>query len=178
MKKTFFSLLSLLFFTATYAQQNEWEDPTTIDRNKLEGHSDFVLYTSAKKALQKDPISSNLYQSLNGTWKFNVVQHPSERPKDFYSESLNDSNWDDIKVPSNWELEGFDLPIYTNVTYPHPKNPPYIGFPSEEKTESGETINKNSKDGDEEIYNPVGSYRRTFSVPEAWEDHELSLIHI
>ncbi|UAB84253.1 DUF4981 domain-containing protein [Zunongwangia sp. SCSIO 43204] len=175
MKKTFFSLLSLLFFTATYAQQNEWEDPTTIDRNKLEGHSDFVLYTSAKNALQNDPTSSNLYQSLNGTWKFNVVQHPSERPKDFYSESLNDSNWDDIKVPSNWELEGFDLPIYTNVTYPHPKNPPYIGFPSEEKTESGETINKNAKDGDEEIYNPVGSYRRTFSVPEAWEDHEIIL---
>ena len=175
MKKTFLSLLGLLLFTVGYTQQNEWEDPTKVDRHKLDGRSDFVLYTSAKKALQNDPQSSALYQSLNGTWKFNVVPHPGERPKAFYAPSLNDSDWENIKVPSNWELEGFDLPIYTNVTYPHPKNPPYIGFPSDQKTADGEVINKNSKDGDEEIYNPVGTYRRTFTIPTSWDDHEIIL---
>ncbi|MDN3595526.1 glycoside hydrolase family 2 TIM barrel-domain containing protein [Zunongwangia endophytica] len=175
MKKTLFNLIFAVIVTATYAQQNEWEDPTTLDRNKLEGRSDFVLYSSASKALKNEPKSSDLYQSLNGTWKFNIVQHPSERPLNFYQESLNDSNWNDIKVPSNWEMEGFDLPIYTNITYPHPKNPPYIGFPSEKKTENGEIINKNSKDGDEEIYNPVGTYRRTFTVSQQWDDHEIIL---
>ncbi|MCL6218011.1 glycoside hydrolase family 2 TIM barrel-domain containing protein [Zunongwangia pacifica] len=175
MKKTFLRLLCLLLITAGHAQHNEWEDPTQVDAHKLEGRSDFVLYTSAKKALQNDPTASAFYQSLNGTWKFHVVQHPSERPKDFYSASLNDSSWDDITVPSNWELEGFDLPIYTNVTYPHPKNPPYIGFPSQEKTADGEVINTNTKGGDEEIYNPVGTYRRTFTIPKSWDDHEIIL---
>ena len=126
-------------------KQNEWENPSVLDRNKEEGRSYFLVSDAEK--------SNSLIQSLNGTWKFNLVKKPSERPMDFYEPNLNDSDWKTIEVPSNWELQGFDTPIYTNVTYPFPKNPPFI-------------------DGD---YNPVGTYRRSFEVPENWNNKEVLL---
>lgn len=182
MKKPFLPLLFLVLTTAINAQQhtNEWEDPTTTDRNKIEGRSDFVLFGSATEALNNDPESSGFYKSLNGSWKFHIVKHPSQRPKNFYKVDLDDSDWDNIPVPSNWEVEGFDIPIYTNVTYPFPKNPPYIGYPSKSPNKElspGQTINLNSVNGEngDEIYNPVGSYRRTFTVPEDWDDKEVIL---
>lgn len=100
-----------------------------------------------------NPKKSELYQSLNGNWKFNIVKNPSQRPMDFYAANLDDSNWTNIQVPSNWEIQGYDIPIYTNIVYPFPKNPPFIG-------------------GD---YNPVGSYRRTFTIADSWKDKEVIL---
>ncbi len=133
--------------------QNEWENPKVLDRNKEPGRSFFILHQDESSSKSNKPENSALYKSLNGTWKFDIVKHPSEKPEDFHKTNLQDSNWDEISVPSNWELEGFDIPIYTNVTYPHPKNPPFI-------------------DGD---YNPVGSYRRKFTVPNEWKDKEVIL---
>lgn len=155
MKKILSIALSLLasFNAWTQDRQNEWENPEIIDRNKENGRSYFTLYHNEVSALQNKPQDSELYKSLNGIWKFNIVKHPSQRPEDFYQPDFKDTNWKDINVPSNWELEGFDVPIYTNVTYPHPKNPPFI-------------------DGD---YNPVGSYRRSFSIPNHWNDKEVIL---
>ncbi|SMO50139.1 glycoside hydrolase family 2 TIM barrel-domain containing protein [Gracilimonas mengyeensis] len=144
MKKFLILILALIVQTLfVQAQQNEWEDPTILDRNKEEGRAQFIVHQEGEK----------LTQSLNGIWKFHIVKHPDQRPKDFYKTDLSDYNWDDIKVPSNWELEGFDTPIYTNIIYPFPKNPPYI-------------------DGD---YNPVGSYRTNFTVPSGWDDKEIIL---
>ena len=155
MKKTVLSLLSILCLWGATAQQaqNEWENPEIIDRNKEEGRSAFVLYESTQKAKTREASASQLYKSLNGTWKFDIVKTPAERPTDFYEVDLDDSAWSNIQVPSNWETEGFDIPIYTNVSYPFPKNPPFI----------------------DDAYNPVGSYRTTFSVPENWEDKEVLL---
>jgi beta-galactosidase len=171
-----FILLTTLVNNDTFAQQSdEWENPLKIDRNKLEGRSDFVLFESASKALGQKRESSSLYKSLNGKWKFNLVKHPSQRPVDFYKVNLEDDAWNEITVPSNWELEGYDIPIYTNVVYPFPKNPPHIGYPSEKKASNGEVLNLNTKEGEEEIYNPVGSYRKTFTVPETWTDKEVIL---
>ena len=155
MKKTVFSILTLFSLCTTLAQnqQNEWENPTILDHNKEEGRSAFVLYENADNAQTRVPENSKLYKSLNGVWKFDIVKNPDERPQDFYKTDLNTADWKDIKVPSNWETEGFDIPIYTNVTYPFPKNPPFIN-------------------GD---YNPVGSYRTTFTIPENWEDKEVIL---
>ncbi|WP_268224103.1 glycoside hydrolase family 2 TIM barrel-domain containing protein [Sinomicrobium oceani] len=181
MNKIFLSFLLIFVLTAARGQKpNEWEDPTVVDRNKIEGRSDFVLFTSAAEALKKEAGQSPLYKSLNGTWKFHIVKHPSQRPQDFYKTDFDDSDWDAIPVPSNWELEGFDIPIYTNVTYPFPKNPPYIGYPvqpSNRELSSGKGINLKSADreGNEEIYNPVGSYRRTFTISEDWQDKEIIL---
>ncbi|WP_281753541.1 glycoside hydrolase family 2 TIM barrel-domain containing protein [Neptunitalea chrysea] len=154
MKNKFFIPLLVLMIGTAMAQQttNEWENPTIIDRNKEEGHAEFVVYRTAEEATKRYNESS-YYKRLNGIWKFNLVKNPEKRPQDFYKTDLNDTNWKTIEVPSNWELQGFDTPIYTNIVYPFSKNPPFI-------------------DGD---YNPVGSYRRTFTVPSDWKDKEVIL---
>ena len=156
MKKTIISLLSLLIILSGQAQdlQNEWENPQILDRNKEEGRSSFILYEDEDIAREGSPEDSELFKSLGGRWKFNIVKHPSQRPQEFYKINFDDHSWDEISVPSNWELEGYDIPIYTNITYPHPKNPPYI-------------------DGD---YNPVGTYRTTFTIPQNWNNKEV-IIH-
>ena len=150
MRKTLVSIFTLftLYSSVAQNQQNEWENPTIVDRNKEEGRSFFFLYDSMKSAESRTPENSTLYKSLNGTWKFNIVKNPESRPQDFYKTDFDASNWDEIAVPSNWETAGFDIPIYTNVSYPFKKNPPFI-------------------DG---AYNPVGSYRTRFNVPEDWDD--------
>lgn len=128
----------------------EWQDPEIFAVNKEEPRAHFVRYPSLAEAMVGEQTSS-MYQSLNGTWKFNWVRKPADRPKDFYREDFDVSKWGDIQVPGNWELQGFGIPIYTNVTYPFPANPPHIP----------------------DDYNPVGSYRRTFSVPAGWAGQEV-----
>ncbi len=151
---TVIHLVSFISMTSGLAQTNEWENPSIIERNKVEGHVDFLPYESIESARSGDPEQSTYYQSLNGTWKFNFVKKPSERPKDFFNSDFDDSGWDEIKVPSNWEIEGFGIPIYTNIRYPFPANPPKV----------------------DNEYNPVGTYRRTFTIPENWSDREVFLV--
>ncbi len=92
-------------------------------------------------------------QSLNGMWKFKLAHNPSERPFWFFKDDYDTRKWDEIKVPSNWELEGYDYPIYTNVKFPHAKTPPTI----------------------QDDYNPVGSYKRTFEIPADWKGKDIIL---
>lgn len=153
MKKIVSALALFLSLQNNYAQNNEWENPRILDRGKEAGRSSFLLYSNEAELKGNNPQKSELYQSLNGNWKFNIVQNPSQRPTDFFATTLNDTGWKNIQVPSNWELQGYDIPIYTNITYPFPKNPPFIN-------------------GD---YNPVASYRRTFSIADSWKDKEIIL---
>jgi beta-galactosidase len=150
--KLFFALALFIVLPITpYAQASftfkEWEDPTIVDINKEPPHVSFMHYANAEDVFVDDYSASPFYKSLNGTWKFYYVNKPEERPTDFFKPNYNDFNWSDIAVPSNWELKGFGIPIYTNVTYPFPKNPPFI----------------------DHAYNPVGSYRTTFTVPQNWD---------
>ncbi|QOG04721.1 glycoside hydrolase family 2 TIM barrel-domain containing protein [Flavobacterium sp. MDT1-60] len=153
MKKIVLALTLFLSLQNNYAQNNEWENPQILDRGKEEGRSSFLLFSNEAELKGNNSQKSELYQSLNGDWKFNIVKNPSQRPMDFYAVNLDDSNWKNIQVPSNWEIQGYDIPIYTNITYPFPKNPPFIN-------------------GD---YNPVGSYRRTFTIADSWKDKEIIL---
>ena len=155
MRKVLLTAIILFTIQLSYTQEgtNEWENPAIIDRNKLKGRAFFILHENEASALTNTHKNSTLYKNLNGIWKFSLVKNPNLRPLDFYSKTLDDSSWGFIPVPSNWELEGYDTPIYTNVTYPFPKNPPFI-------------------DGD---YNPVGSYRKPFTIPEHWNDKEIIL---
>ena len=153
MKKIVLALALFLSLQNNFAQNNEWENPQILDRGKEAGRSSFLLFSNENELKGNNPQKSELYQSLNGNWKFNIVKSPSQRPLDFYAADLNDSGWKNIEVPSNWELQGYDIPIYTNITYPFPKNPPFIA----------------------PDYNPVGSYRRTFTVAESWNDKEIIL---
>ncbi|WP_423128594.1 glycoside hydrolase family 2 TIM barrel-domain containing protein [Gaoshiqia sp. Z1-71] len=158
----FFALLITFFSACTSKYANvpfdemdpkPWEDPAIYQINKEAPRASFVPYATAEQALADDTWSSSFIQSLNGTWKFHLAQNPGERPYWFFKDDYDIRDWSDIEVPSNWETSGFDYPIYTNVKYPHAKTPPLI----------------------QEHYNPVGSYKRTFTVPAAWSGKEIFL---
>lgn len=74
-------------------------------------------YPTKDMAVNGDRTKSPYFKSLNGTWKFHYVPRYDERPMDFHKNGFNVSNWDDIKVPSNWELEGFGYPFYVGSGY-------------------------------------------------------------
>lgn len=151
MKRLFLALCCLTASVAK-AQNNDWENPLLYEQHKEKPRADFMLYQNAADAKTDDYSKSPWYQSLNGSWKFKYVAQLAQRPLDFYQTNLNDNNWANIPVPSNWELKGFGIPIYTNITYVFPKNPPFVGAD-----------------------NPVGTYRKTFTVPENWNGREVLL---
>lgn len=139
--------------TMTFEEKtpHDWENPEVFEINKEAPRASYIPFISKEKAMEDEKFNSSLLQSLNGTWKFHLAQNPYERPAFFFKEDFCVKKWDNIKVPANWELEGFDIPIYTNVKYPHEKTPP--------------TIQKH--------YNPVGSYKRTFTIPTDWNEKEV-----
>ncbi|WP_373497035.1 glycoside hydrolase family 2 TIM barrel-domain containing protein, partial [Aquiflexum sp.] len=149
-------VLYLFFFTIRDSKNftfKEYEDPTIFSKNQSEGHAPFVPYTTLEAALAGRRENCEYFQSLNGSWKFKWVAKPKEAPSDFFAEGFEASNWDDIKVPAHWQMEGFGHPKFRNIALPIPTSPP--GVPDD--------------------YNPVGSYLRTFQIPENWSDREVFL---
>ena len=142
-----------------------WEDETMFAENKETGHATYTPYVSeaemtADKEFYTTPwvyTKSKSVEFLNGDWYFNFVSQPSERPLDFYKEDYDVRSWTTIPVPSNWEMHGYDRPIYCNVEYPHSNTPPYI-----------DARKKFNDDGKNYGINPVGSYVRFFDLPENW----------
>ncbi len=126
-----------------------WQDPTVVGINRETPRAVRCIYRSAAEALASEPESSPWYRTLNGTWQYHWVAKPADRPVAFYEMDYNAGDWDTIPVPANVELHGHGVPIYTNVKYPWGEaNPPHI--PADN--------------------NPVSSYRRTFDLPEDWQD--------
>ncbi len=158
----FITLCTLLGFSTTLAAQiKEWEDPAVFNIGRLAPHAHFIPFETQKMARDNNKSQSAYFQSLNGIWKFNIAPNPANRPVDFYKESFDISGWSDIPVPANWERQGFDTAIYVNQTYPFwqiegkKPNPPQIPH----------------------AYNPVGSYKRTFTIPENWNQRNI-IIHL
>ncbi len=153
----FFIMLISVTLTAqhdtTSDRGNDWENPAVLERNRESAHSTYIPFDNVDSALENDRNFSPYFISLNGTWKFNWVRKPVDRPLNFYKENYNVSRWDEIAVPGNWELLGYGIPIYTDSAYPFPPDPPNI--PSD--------------------YNPVGSYRRDFDIPENWDGRKVFL---
>ncbi len=151
------------FFTSFYHTISQnfnefssyWENPQIHRINSEPPSSNFYHYDNYDDALNNNPEKSPNLIMLNGMWKFNWVIKPSDRPKDFYIPDFDDSDWREIDIPANWELKGFGVPIYTDVEYPFPSNPPYIHH----------------------NYNPVGSYRKKIVIAEAWVDQKV-FIHL
>ena len=131
----------------------DWENPQVVGRNKEPAHCTYIPYADKQTALKNDPAKSPFYKSLNGIWKFNWVRKPSDRPINFYRHDYDVSQWNNIKVPGNWELQGFGVPIYTDTDYLFPANPPHIPHD----------------------YNPVGSYRKNFTIPASWNGRQVFL---
>lgn len=121
MIKRFLTMGMSLCSSLLFAQNNDWENPKLIDINKEKAHASFMLYDQEDKVLNDDYTQSPYYQSLNGNWKFQYVDKYKDRSIDFFNTNYDDSKWSNIMVPSNWELKGFGIPIYTNITYPFPK---------------------------------------------------------
>jgi beta-galactosidase len=131
----------------------DWENQEVYAINKEQARSYFVPYADIERAREGNIWNSSYLQSLNGQWKFHLSNSPSERPFYFFKDDYDIRKWDEIKVPANWEVEGYDIPIYTNVKYPHAKTPPKI----------------------QDNYNPVGSYKTTFEISPDWESKEIFL---
>ena len=131
----------------------DWENSKIFNINKEPAHSTLIPFESLDGALGKWE-DSLYYKSLNGMWKFNWVKKPSERPKYFYKEDFKEDRWEKIDVPSNWQMRGYGIPIYTNVKYPSSMNTQIIP-----------KIDHNN--------NPVGSYRRYFNIPTNWKGREI-----
>ncbi len=139
----------------------EIENPECIGINKEPSHATLMPYGSLKEALTANRHASSFCQSLNGLWKFNWVDWPQKRPVDFYKTGYDVSGWKDINVPSNWQVEGYGTPYYSNFTYIFQKDfPKVMSTPPVKYTAYQER-------------NPVGSYRRNFEVPANWDGRRI-----
>ncbi|MFH1196616.1 MAG: glycoside hydrolase family 2 TIM barrel-domain containing protein [bacterium] len=163
MKKLLLSLIGIMFvfinFISISAQpNNEWNNkPDVFKVNREDAHATLVPYADINSAIVDDRQNSIFYYSLNGTWKFELATKPSLRNTTFFNDAADVSGWSDIQVPGDWQTQGFDYPIYTNATYPwtgyENPNPPLAPT----------------------VYNPVGSYRRDFTVPAGWNGRQVFL---
>ena len=162
MKKVVFCLLVLLSWNLLSAASIRINGKSLTDyiantavfeEGQTAPHAPVAPFQNRKTAKTGDWTRSDWVLSLNGLWSFKWSENPQKAPWEFYGENFDAGNWDRIEVPSNWQLKGFGDAIFRNVQQPFPSNPPY---PPEE-------------------YNPVGSYLRTFTVPENWSDRRLLL---
>jgi beta-galactosidase/beta-glucuronidase len=111
-----------------------------------------VPFADVDSALSGELGASPYFRSLNGDWRFQYADNPTLVPAGFESEAYADENWDVVRVPGNWQMQGYGIRNYTNVNYPYPVDPPFV--PTE---------------------NPVGCYRRTFTLPSLWESQHIFL---
>ncbi len=140
---------------------NDWENPYVFGRNKMPRHASLIPYGSLATALEGTKEASEYYSDLNGMWKFHWVANPQDRPLDFYQTGFDVSGWSEIPVPANWEMQGYGVPIYTNFNYPHANDQPMImTTPHSSYTAYSQR-------------NPVGSYRRDFTVPSDWNGRRV-----
>ena len=131
----------------------EWDNLDVLQINREEPRTTMMIYPDKKQARVFDRERSDWFQSLNGKWQFHWAHNPEMRPLDFYKKGFDDSSWESIPVPSNWEIEGHGVPLYANSRYP---------FDISEKRAPHD-------------WNPVGSYRRHFVVPEDWDGRQVFL---
>ena len=153
-----FAVISTLFLTAALAAATvpDWENPRVFSVNKEPAHCTLMPYPDTDTALLGTREASPFHKSLNGKWKFHWVPKPADRPSGFYQLDYDVGSWGEITVPGNWELQGYDIPIYTNVTYPFsPKDPKPPFIPHDN--------------------NPVGSYRTDFTIPPHWIGRQVFL---
>lgn len=150
--KYFATMLTLAAASSMLCAATEpWLSPEHYNEGTEPYHASFKSYPSVKKALNNDHQSSVI--SLDGEWRFYWTQSPDSSPLRFEAVDFDDSEWPTITVPSNWELKGYGKPIYTNITYVFPANPPIV--PSDD--------------------NPTGCYRRDLTVPAEWNGKNIYL---
>jgi len=152
--KHFFLLIFVLISFSLFSQSNNfWENPSIVDEGKEPARAYFMPYSSQAELQKDNKFESSFVQSLNGTWKFKFVENVSQRPANYYEMNLNETEWKDIQVPGSWETQNFGVPVYSNIPYIFPPNPPYLD--------------------NEDL--PIGSYRLWFETPETFNEKEIFL---
>ena len=131
----------------------EWENEFVNYVNVEPARAYSFPLARVEDALTPDLPPTPYVKLLDGRWKYNWCGAPAQRPVDFWKVNFDDSKWYEIEVPSCVELKGYGVPIYTNIKYPHPDKPPYT----------------------DRDYNPVSSYRTTFTVPPEWKGRDVHL---
>ncbi len=131
-----------------------WENPQCTGINRLRPRATLFPYASEAEAKAGgcEPFDVPRIRSLNGEWKFKYLTRPELVEQEFLAARCDDAAWDDIQVPGNWTMQGYDHPHYTNVQMPWPDQPPHV--PSE---------------------NPTGVYRRTFALSGEWVGRRIVL---
>lgn len=147
----------------SWADSPDWENEQVIGRGKELPQATAFRFPSRELALTRNTQKNPYFIDLNGLWKFRWSKQPDDRPARFYETDYDLSQWDDLPVPSNWQMHGYGIPVYTNIKYPFHVDPPRVmGEPPAEFTSHGSR-------------NPVGSYYRVFQIPENWQEREVFL---
>ena len=147
-------LVALLLVLAGSATAQVWQSPAVFGIHKEAPHATRHAFESRSLALDGDRRRSARFLDLNGTWRFRWSAGPALRPADFWREDHDVSGWDEVPVPRSWQTLGYGQPIYLNHPYVFPPDPPRV--PADD--------------------NPVGSYVRTFDLPDGWEtEHAVFL---
>ncbi len=133
----------------TKSSPPDWQNPAVLSIGRDAGHSLTPPYLSTKDALSQ---SNAQCQLLNGAWKFLWLTSIADIPDGFAGSAFSSDDWDTIPVPSNWQMLGYGAPNYTNVRYPFPVDPPFVPD-----------------------HNQIGLYRRSFTVPDSWNDRDITL---
>lgn len=159
MKRHFLSgLLCVCMLSGNAQTFREWQDPEINAVNRASMHTHFFAYESTEAATEAAKEKSVNYMTLNGIWKFRWTKDSDARPTDFWKTDFNDKGWDNLAVPAMWELNGYDVPLYSGVGFDWKlrkgwckNNPPEL--PVED--------------------NHVGSYRREITVPVNWRGKDI-----
>jgi beta-galactosidase len=157
-KKSLLFPLMLFFSGIAISQEveflpSDWEDPSVFEKGQNAPHAFHVPYASAEAALENNPATSKYFQLLNGQWKFKWVGTPEQVPEGFWQPGYNVKDWNEIRVPSDWQMEGYGYPKFRNVALSFESDPPHIP----------------------DYFNPVGCYKSTITIPKEWNNKEVML---
>lgn len=131
---------------------NDWENPQVTGINREPAHATLLPFADTTTALAGDRNASPYVQLLNGIWKFHFAPNPNLAPADFYRPESDVAGWNDLPVPSNWQIQGYGIPRYLAGSYAFDcSNPPKV----------------------QEDTNETGSYRTTFTIPETWQGRQV-----
>lgn len=163
MRRTLSSFLLVVMAMQIKAQlqlPTELQTPEIVSVNRMPMRASAFAFENRELATKRQKELSGYFICLNGDWKFNWVQDPRKRPIDFYKTDFDDAAWKNFKVPANWEVNGYGLPIYVNQPYE---------FAGRSKTGS----RLNPPFDIPENNNPVGSYRKKINIPANWKDKQV-----
>lgn len=133
-------------------QAKDWETLACLQKKRLTARASFIPYAEERAALALERGNSPYFKLINGIWRFAYAPSPAEAPETFYEDAFDVEQWDELPVPSSWQMHGYGRPHYTNVSYPFPVDPPHI--PTE---------------------NPTGCYKRAFFLPAGWLERSVML---